>query len=956
MLLEKVSGMMSRRAASLLRFTAVVLGGLLILPAAAEAQTGRIIGQVLSEIGEPLAGAEVTVVGTDRQALTDERGSFLILNVPAGTQRVQVAMIGYRTAGRDVVVRSGEAARVELRLDVSAVTLDEVVVTGQATGKARREIGTSIASIDAERLDVAPITTTSQLLQSRSPGVVVSGGGGNPGEGSSILLRGVGSISQNSEPIIYVDGVRIDNSRFEGFGSGATPWSGLDDIPPEDIARVEIIKGAAAATMYGTEASGGVIQIFTKQGIGEPQRWTLTSEYGVSRTPKEWWDISIYSPWYVDEYVGEGNQQRQVLSVRGSVRGFSYNASGTYGSHDGMLPNSESNSGSFRGNMRFMPSEKFSISANTGYATRGVLQPQSTALYGYTYNGLGGGPRGVRSKTELAGAFETRHNSSRFTAGLRLDHTPVSSFNHRVTIGTDLTNFDNFDLTHWGEGIWSRKWAHRREASTVNVDYGASLRADLTPSLQSKTAAGFQAYSRKDNWLRAIGYGLPGPVETIDAMSVRRAGDSWVESKSAGMYGEQQLGFRDILFVTGGLRADGHSAFGEDFSYQLYPKADVSYVVSEQGFWPEALGTMRLRAAYGTAGRQPATFAAQRTWVSVTALEGRPGFTTGNLGNPDLAPEVSREVELGFDAGVVDNRINLTFTYYDQKTDDALYSVLFPPSMGFLGRQMANVGEVANQGYELALRGAVLRGPALRWNVNLGYSTNENEVVSLGDAPPDVGGLQQIREGYPVRAYFGDRHIVVNGEVGLASELLRDANGELPEGWDYLGSPYPKHNLHLGTDVTIARNLSLSALVDFRGGHHLYSGTARYLTNRYVKEGDEMFEAGTPIANWCREPADARMEVVCETNPVDALGNFVMPADNWHLREVSLSYRLPQSLLGRMPVSGATLSVAGRNLWRQQDYIGLDADTNSSASSSWRTTLFNTPTPQQFTTQLQLNF
>lgn len=269
-------------AAQRLAATVAVIGAAIANPLSAQQPArGTVGGRVTAEgTGEPIVSAQVVLVGTALGTLTDNQGNFVIPGVRAGRYEVKVQSLGYQLATRSLQVEPDKLNRVEFQLAISAVALDEVVVTGQATGKARREIGTSIVSINAEDLlETAPIMTTMQLLQSRTPGVSVLTGGGNPGQGSSILLRGVGSLSQGTEPIIYVDGVRIDNSRFEGYGGGGAAWSGLDDIPPEDIARIEIIKGAAAATLYGTEASAGVIQIFTKQGRGESQSWSFSSEY-----------------------------------------------------------------------------------------------------------------------------------------------------------------------------------------------------------------------------------------------------------------------------------------------------------------------------------------------------------------------------------------------------------------------------------------------------------------------------------------------------------------------------------------------------------------------------------------------------------------------------------------------------------------------------------------------------
>ncbi len=277
---------------------ALILLPMALGPAEAQAQTGTVTGTVTSQAGEPLVGAQVMIVGTQRGTLTNARGAFIFTGVPAGERQIRVVLLGYRAETQTVQIPADGTATVDFRLTVAAIDLDAVVVTGQATATSRREVGTSIASIDVGALEASPIKSVSQLLQARAPGVNVMPGGGKSGQGTRIVLRGAASVSQANEPLIYVDGVRIDNSAPLGIGTttAGTTWSGLDDINPADIERVEIVRGASAATLYGTEAAAGVIQIFTRRGAEGRAVWNYSGEAGVLQTPLEWWDISEYSP------------------------------------------------------------------------------------------------------------------------------------------------------------------------------------------------------------------------------------------------------------------------------------------------------------------------------------------------------------------------------------------------------------------------------------------------------------------------------------------------------------------------------------------------------------------------------------------------------------------------------------------------------------------------------------
>jgi len=965
----------------------VPLVALILLSAAgapAWAQGGTVRGQVTQVTGEPIASAQVTVVGTRLGTFTNQSGEFLLLNVPAGERQIEVSMLGYRSVTQTVQVTAGGVAQLRIQLPAAAIALDEVLVTGRAAGTARREIGTVVASITAEEIEMAPVSNVTEILQSRVTGVAVLPGGGNAGMGGRIILRGVGSLTEDIEPIIYVDGVRLDNSK-ESWVSSDAAWTGLDDIAPEDIERIEIVKGAAAATLYGTEASAGVIQIFTKQGKGDSQRWTFKSQYGISHSPEQYWDISIYSPWFYDHFVRTGHNHNQTLSVSGAMDGFSYNLSGTLRSNEGTLVDSYEKAKSFRANMRFLPTERFSIAINNGYYTRRVRYPEEgNNGANYAYNGLRGGQRGILyAPLDLIGARERIANMGRYTASVNLTYAPINNFDHRLVLGTEVANWDTWRYVEFGE-VYDENgemYNHRRESVTYNIDYTARLRFNPTPRILSATAFGFQAYSKEEARTRATASSFPGPgLRSIKAAGSTTGLEGRLKRISAGYFAEQQFGFDNIFFVTFGLRADGHSAFGESLGYQFYPKVDVSYVISDQAFWPKHIGTLRLRSAYGTAGQQPGAYASERTWESVRAFDGQPAFTTGNIGNPNLAPEVSHELEMGFDLGLLGDRLAIEYTFYDQRTKNALFNKRYPPSLGFVETQRSNVAELHNYGHELGITGRILRTSSLNWQGRFNLSTNENKVVSLGGAPPiDVAWSQWIREGYPVGAFFENRYILVNGEPVLASEyyIIRDENGNpvvndlgdtlRVEGWDYIGRPFPKVVMSLSSSIQYKRNLTFNVVVDYKGGHHISSSTTRWVYTQKVAEGEpfydpndpktEIFKPGNPVAKVCHTSKDPIILKTCDTDWAINRGNHIHPADNFRLREVAIGYRVPAAKAKRLGLSGILINVSGRNLWRWQKYPGLEAEANFSTNNRLSNqSYFDTPIPRQVTAGITVNF
>jgi outer membrane receptor protein involved in Fe transport len=988
-------GRFDRRLFGLLSLaSALLLGGLLAPPSAQglSAQTGILTGTVVNTSGQPVASAFVSIEALNRSGTTNARGEFVFQNVPAGQQSVRVTSLGYRSATQTVNVVAGQTATLDFTLSVSAVALDEVVVTGLATGVARREIGTSIASVDVTALETAPINNLSQLLQARAPGVNVMPGGGKSGQGSRIVLRGAASISQSNEPLIYVDGIRIDNSSASGLTTttAGASWSGLDDINPADIERIEIIRGASAATLYGTEASAGVIQIFTRRGREGATQWRYNGDFGILSTPLDWWNISAYSDWFHSEVVQRGQTQSHQVSVTGGGENFSYYAALTGRDEGGILPSSGETAYSARLNLTVVPRSDLTLRLNSGFTRRSVQHPpDANNTRGFTINGLVGGPAGqFGTETLQHSVIDAFQNGNRFTGGVTAEHQLTGALSHRLTFGTDIFNSDEYQLFPFGainnfaSGFRSN---YRRQNLNLNVDYSATLRGQITPSIRSTTSAGLQYFDRDQGWSSSIGDGFPFiGLETVSAALTTSGAEGRLKERSAGFFLEQQFGFGNALYVTLGARADGHSAFGEDVDYALYPKADVSYILSEQVSLPALFSSARIRASYGTAGQQPSNFSAVRTWLPESAVGGQPAVRPGNLGNPDLTAEVSTEIELGFDMGLMDDRIRVEVTRYDQTTKDALYAVREPPSQGFLSTQLRNVGEIRNEGWEVGLRGTVLERRSFAWDATVNLTTNQNEIVSLGGgAPIQLQWLQFMREGYPVGSFFGDRFVEVDGEVGLASDLLRDASGELPEGWDYLGQPLPTRQIQLGSTFSIGARTAVTFLLDHKGGNMNHDHSMRWLVQAQRQvvadtlgmgwQGVERDRQGNlisgevgaatvgPIAHYCREAQPNTVEAArCNRNSALTHGDFAFPADFWRLREVSVSYRVPSEWTSRFGVQSSTVSLAGRNLFRWTDYPGLDPEgmyRNDLSDSALRAhNFFDTPLPRQISFGISATF
>jgi TonB-linked SusC/RagA family outer membrane protein len=952
---------------------------------AQDGAVGAVGGVVLAERSlRPVAGAQIVAEDTTLRAVTDANGRFQLTALTGAEVRLTVRRIGFRPLGQ--TVRVGNTG-LRLVLSEAPLGLSEVVVTGTTEATERRALGNAVTSISApEVMERGSVSSVQQLLNGRAPGVVVQPGSGLVGGGGRITVRGGTSLSLSNEPLLYLDGVRANNAPTTGplsqfFSSG--PISRINDLDPDDIERIEIIKGPAAATLYGTEASTGVINIITKQGTIGPPRWTLGARIGTSylRDPEGIFPTN-YALDTADNVISidiverenarrtpifrSGRSQQYHLGVAGGTAQLRYYLAGGYEASDGVESWNEVRKQSARLNVTLVPSTKLTLDASLGYAggpTR--LSPEgglggrigSTANSNPSTLPGGGGDttrrgfgRGLPEEYDLivdhGGKYE--QTLDRLTTSLRIEHRPLRWLSHRLRLGYDGTDATNTIFLPRIDALIGRSpFADRdsgykevtvRNTGYSTVDYAIMASADVTPALRSSTSVGVQYYRNATS--RVFSSGSHFPAEGLSAVSSttknRVTEEDFVEDVTLGVFAQEQIAWRDHVFLTAALRADDNSAFGENFDRVFYPKAGLSWVASAEPFFRAGwMNTLRFRAAYGEAGKQPSTFDALRTYVSATGPGDVAALTPQSVGNPDLGPERGREVELGFDAGLLDDRVALEVTYYDKRTVDAILSREVAPSGGYPGVQLFNAAEIRNTGMELLTRLTPLRGKQWAWDVSLTLATNDNKLVSLGDTAVEfvaAGEYLGHRVGYPVGSWFEKRVTSADMDTtGVVSNQMCDdgdgvstpcagADGSYGTADDapavYMGRTIPKVEGAVANTVSLlGRRLRLHALVDFKTGHHKI---------------DFRTLSSCALARRCREnffPTDFDPRRIAAVTAGGNLVDFaIVDASFAKLRELSATYTLPDRWAAALGASHASVSLAGRELHTWTRYSGLESE------------------------------
>lgn len=970
------------------------------------AQTGTITGTVTDAItGNELVGVRVILVGTTIQVRTDVDGSFTFDRVPLGQRQVQVLAVGYNGVTASAAVVLSQPVMLNFELRRLSIVLDELVVTGTAGAVRRRQIGNAVSSITSADLEIVPVTSLDEIIRGRAAGAIVMQNSGQPGIAANILLRGASSIQMSNSPLIYVDGVRL-NSAFapQSDETGASVAFGLD-IRPEDIERVEVVKGAAATTLYGTEASAGVIQIFTKKGTAGRPLWSFSMDQGVKTqghigpsasanylpTDAEAGDAALAqqardyaaSGMFVNDcveadpigcpargtFLRNGYRQRYNLSVRGGTGETNYYVSGNWSQENGVLAPGQARDWGVRGNFGFRPTETVTIQYNSSFVRRDlVFIPDGDNAEGFLLNAFRRGA-GYTPEDNDALIFDMKLDQAldHFVTGVQTSWVPTEHFRQRLNVGLDWQRSEYTEEKPFG---YFRVPEGARENDTyqsrnLTVDYAGTWETAVTGSIQSSFSWGGQLYERQTRRLNAFGenFGLPGARKDIDAAANTEASETIIDLTSGGFFLQEMVGLSDKLFITGGVRWDGFSTFGEDFGIASYPKISLAYMISDNDFWPLWFNDLKLRAALGYSGRAPGTFDATRTWDAISGDEGQAGVTPSNPGDRSLGPEKTREMEVGAEGTMFDGRVSFEYSYYDQKTTDALVAVQQVPTQGFVSSQLQNIGTIRNKGHELALNVTVLPNEGFNWDVGLRYSNNKSNAEDIGGQilPLRGSAAVDIREGFPVPSLFGPKQKTPDAVGASAVDRcsVPETRAEFdsdPDACGFLGPNFPVWSYGLSTRLTIARRLTIDVLGEGQGGNYISLGTARQTVRRNV--WPECQGVRERVLAGDVDGLTGEQQGLCADAPTFI--DWGRKADFFRLRHITLAYQLPDSWLpGNF--RRATVSVSGKNLFLiAPDFRGLDPEAVEDGSRNngvgFRYSYYNLPIPRDIIFRIAVDF
>lgn len=1018
------------------RWGAAVMAAVAVLgsgaTASAQGATGTVTGRVTdAAAGTPVSGAAVRIVGTTNGAQTDDQGRYTVRAVASGAQSIQVNRIGYTAQTVAVTVTAGGTATADVSLSQAAFSLSTVVTT--VTGAQRKvELANTTSQISvAEKVAELPVNTLGAVLSGRAAGVQVVSGG-NTGSGSRVRIRGQASLSLTSEPIVVIDGVRASSAANNlAVGTGGNGPSRLDDINPEEIESIEVLKGPSAATLYGTEAANGVISITTKKGRSGKTQYNVYGEQGLVDNIRDF--PELYSLWgksagqttsrictlanvvsgCVVDSLSSGNylnidsltpittgMRRQYgAQVSGGSDRVQFFVSGETEGERGIykmpqrdinqllrfrglteLPNEQIypntlNRNSFRANLQTQLAKQLNVQVASGYVNSNVRLPQNEDnSQGIMVNAMGatwrndlvdvnGYPLLSARSWPVGEVFSqtTTQGLNRFLNSLAAQYTPLSWLATRATFGYDFAGRIDKVYNRVNEGPTEGQVRlgnvsnQRSEQSQRTVDIGST--ATFTPfnGIQSRSSVGMNFIRNLSVRTGATGLGLPPGALTVTSAATRSSSENTADRRTLGYYFDQQFAFNDKLFLNAGVRRDAASAFGRDFQAVYYPKVGASYLLSEAGFFPKPsfLNSLRLRVTYGASGQIPGPTDALRYYSANAATlsngSDAPSLSLTSLGNSELKPEFSAEVETGFDVTMFDNRTNLTFTFYNKDTKDAIISRNIAPSVSGISSRFENIGDITNSGFELEVNQTIVDRPSFGASFALTGSTNKNRMTALA---PGVSAIftgnrntQRNQPGYPLFGLWSRSYTYADanndGIIALSEMTFSDSAS-------FVGPTYPTRELAFSPTIQLLnRKLRISGQIDSKWGFTKFNNTLRHRC-----------QGGASCRGLYDKSASFEEQAAAvATNQLGVFRGMFEDGDFTRFREASIAYEVPTRIASILRASRLNVILTGRNLGVITNYSGVDpeaAQSNSDQRGSEE--YFATPPLRYLTLRLNLNY
>ncbi|GAA5219983.1 TonB-dependent receptor [Membranihabitans marinus] len=959
----------------------------MVIGLAAEAQT--INGTVIStESGETLIGATVINKRSQQGTVTDFDGGFTLSDVGSSDTLI-VSYIGYLT--REVPVNARKV--IEVGLEISSETLDEVVVVGYGTVK-KSDLTGSVSSINTDDFELTPLNNVSSMLQGSVAGVEIIKGNNQPGGGSIVRIRGGNSMNGSNDPLYVVD----------GFPSGSIP-------NPNDIKSIQVLKDASATAIYGTRGANGVIIITTKRGEGAPSI-NFDAYYGVQSVRNKLdllgaKDYAILanekatnigrSPYYdnLDDLPGETDWQDEMfqnasmenynISILGGNNKNKYAVFGNYFTQGGIIRNSDFKNGNFRLNLDNEVNDwlniSTSINAYHGIVNRSVISaspssvifralqaPPLAPIYDEdgNYFELKDLPTSDPTWENPISLIDARSNqlvSNTFNGNTNFKFQIIEGLDYNLRIGAIYSN----NKTDYYQ---QRLLSSLNRASISESDAYEYLMENIVSynrTFVDKHNFNFTGgYTWQEEISSSFGAGTMDFVNDIlttnnlsSGSTVTTPSSSKEKNTLVSWLGRINYSFDSRFLLTFSTRADGSSRLGENNKWGIFPSAAFAWRVSEEGFMKDIsdVSGLKLRLSYGVTGNQGiGNYRSLSRLSSVSAIRGANesraiGYVPVVLQNPDLKWEVTKQFDAGIDLSLFNYRIDIVLDYYKKLTTDLLATVPLSLSSGYTNI-LKNFGDIKNEGFEFALNTVLLDRKNFEFTLGGNFSLNRNEVLKVATstgqffagtlASPIDSYVNIIKEGYPLSSFFGyledglwdsDQGAEsIQPSVLAGDQKYVDVNSDgLISDQDkvVLGSPYPDFIYGFNTNIRY-KNLTFSALFQGVQGGSIFNAAKFTIADAFARNGNQLSEVKD---HWSSENPDpnAKYPRLSNVNPLLS-ERFFEDASYFRVKTLSLAYEF--SNWKSVSLNRLMIYISGENLITLTQYSGYDPEVSSNSGAS----------------------
>ncbi|MFU1857384.1 SusC/RagA family TonB-linked outer membrane protein [Sphingobacterium sp. NGMCC 1.201703] len=880
--------------------------GSMILTSVAFAQEKKVSGRVTGADGKPLVGVTITVQGSNVATQTDENGNYS-LSVPTG-KVIVFRSVGYTDT--TLIVKEGQST-FNVILDNYNRALEEVVVVGYGT-QLRKNLTTSIATVGANDLKEMPVANIQQALQGKASGVQITSGGGRPGAPLAVQIRGRSSINAGNNPLYVVDGVILpSNNSFtpNDVGAGISPLANLN---PEDITSIEVLKDAAAASIYGSRGSNGVVIITTKSGSKAGKSIIAASAYTGWQSltkKKELLNATEYRSLYNEAAVNAGlapvftNDQvakpenninwldeiladnsrinsAQVSLTSGGNEKTQFYTSFNYLDQDGALLRGGFKRYALRANLTHHINDFIRFGSNTAVSRterdetpidNSIFSPFPRAMVARPdqpiYNP--DGTFATNSYNNPVHMFQSQNlvNLSNVFNSSYLEFDLVSGLKFKTALGIDLSYLDQrlynpiSSLSGAGSsGSAASGYVQTRNIlATQTLSYDKSFYNDRL-DLNAIAVYEYQKNQRENN--RVDGSNFPSDLTPYitSAASITGGTANFTEYAMASALARVNLGWEGKYLFSASIRRDGSSKFPKSGRFGYFPSVSAGWVVSQENFLKgvETISLLKVRASYGSTGNQEGigNFAYRRTIGGGFNYFDTPGFALSAIGSPNLKWESTDQIDIGIDLGLFNNRLEISADYYNKKTKDLLLNRPIPNTTGFT-TILENIGNIKGSGFDFQITSRNFTGSNFNWSTSLNLSTYKNEVTKLyNDQPIDQGFVVRHAVGQPLGSFFLIKSLGVDPETGDMKYEDIDGSGTVTSAdRQFLGNPLPKFYGGITNNLSY-KSFDLNVFFQYSYGNDLYNlgaeGTGGYGSMGGVVTGT------APATNMFKEYYDER--------------------------------------------------------------------------------------------------